>query len=89
MDNLLIFLASSTGQLVCQILIAFGVFDMVLGQIFLGRSVIKMEKSINPGMSPQEKETVLKNIQKTQEARTYIILLACVMIVFGIFGLTR
>jgi len=89
MDGLLVFLASSTGQLTCQILIAVGVFDMVWGQIYLGKSVMKMEKSINPGMSPQEKEIVLNKIKKTQDARTYIILLACVMVVFGIFGLTR
>lgn len=89
MDGLLIFLASSTGQLVCNVLIAFGIMDILIAQFVLSKSISRLEQSISPGMSPQEKQMAIDKVKATRNARSYMVFLACVFLVFGVFGLTR
>ncbi len=89
MDGLLIFLASSTGQLVCKVLIGAGIMDLLMAQVVFGRNITKFEQSISPGMAPQEKQDTMNKIKAMQNARAYMIIFACVILVFGVFGLTR
>lgn len=89
MDGLMVFLASSSGQLLCKAFIAVGFFDFIICYLVFDKTIKKMEKNIVPGMVPNEEGIILTRLKNQRLVKSYIIFLACAFIVFGVFGLTR
>ncbi len=89
MEELITFLSSDVGKLVCYVLIFVGITDILVIRIVLGINIKKLEQGILPGMPPQQMEVIEKKIKTMQSIIQITTFSGLAFIAFAVFGLTR
>ncbi|MEQ1705281.1 MAG: hypothetical protein ABL867_04850 [Rickettsiales bacterium] len=89
MEELITFLSSDVGKLVCYVLMFVGITDILVIRIVLGINIKKLEQGILPGMPPQQMEVIEKKIKTMQSIIQITTFSGLAFIAFAVFGLTR
>ena len=83
MENLIHFLSSQNGKIICAVLLFIGVNDILIGKLVIGGIIKKLEYSNSPSMNTAKK---IKNLQQVIKMLN---VMGCAFIVFAIWGFTR
>lgn len=89
MEELITFLSSDVGKLVCYVLMFVGITDILVIRIVLGINIKKLEQGILPGMPLQQMEVIEKKIKTMQSIIQITTFSGLAFIAFAVFGLTR
>lgn len=89
MEDLVIFLATQTGQILSGVLLFMGVVFTPLERMVFNKAINKIEQEISPVMSPVEREPIEKRIEGIKRIMMFMTLQGLAFVAFGIFGLTR
>jgi len=88
-EELITFLSSDVGKLVCYAFMFVGVTDILVIRIVLGINIKKLEQGMLPGMPPQQMEVIEKKIKTMQSIIRITTFSGLAFIAFAVFGLTR
>jgi len=89
MEQLVEFLTSQQGKILCYVMLFLGIMDIGIVRIVLGRNIKKLEQTISPAMSLEKRQPIEKQIQGLQMTARLTISGGLGFIALAIFGLTR
>jgi|CXWL01.1.fsa_nt_gi hypothetical protein len=89
MEQLITFLSSDIGKLVCYALIFVGVTDIIVLRIVFGINIKKLEEKMSPAMSPEKRKPIEKQIKNIQTIIRLTTFVGFAFIAVAVFGLTR
>ncbi len=89
MEQLIVFLTTTDGRIVCFALLGAGILDLVVPRVIFDRNIKKLEEKISTVMSPEKRQPIEKQIQNIQTIVRLTTFAGFTFIAVAVFGLTR
>ena len=89
MEDLIAFLVTDAGKILCVALIFIGISDVVIVRLIFGKKIVALEQKLISGISTEQNGDIKNKIKGFEVIKNVVTISGIVFIAFGIFGLTR